>query len=407
LDEPRLLRQQLRDLVAVLALPAMWRGQTPEVIVNNLVEVVLSLLRVDFVYVGLTDAAGGPVVEAWRPRDEPGDADLSGIVAQCQELAASASNAERAEPVDLGALRLVRLPLGLLSGEGCLAAGSRRPQFPSARERFLLRAALDQAAVAIQSARSLHQERLARAEAEAAVRTRDEFLSIASHELRNPVAGISGAAQMLQRARARGQLDDARLDRNLAIITQSNARLATLLEDLLDVSRLQSGQLPLRRRPTDLAELVGGAVEQQQLRTTAHRMAVAARTVGRLSIDPDRIEQVVVNLLENAVKYTPGGGEILIELDRDGSGVLVRVRDLGIGLPDGAAERIFEPFGRAANAAVRHLPGLGLGLYICRQIVEQHGGRLWAESPGEDRGTTMTMWLPAAEAPAVRQTGGA
>ena len=123
--------------------------------------------------------------------------------------------------------------------------------------------------------------------------------------------------------------------------------------------------------------------------------------------DADRLEQVITNLLENAAKYSPHGGSIEVELrwtERDG--VSLVVRDYGIGFPASAAERIFEPFGRASNAAERNIPGLGLGLYISRQIVERHGGRLWAESLGEGRGTTFQMWLPHGESSQLEDTRG-
>ncbi|MDP9367431.1 MAG: ATP-binding protein, partial [Chloroflexota bacterium] len=125
-----------------------------------------------------------------------------------------------------------------------------------------------------------------------------------------------------------------------------------------------------------------------------HRLSVEA--AGRCWVvgDPARLEQVLSNLLDNAVKYSPDGGEVRLTLEPDGEGVLLRIRDQGIGLPPGATETIFEPFDRAVNAERRHLPGLGLGLYICRSIVEQHGGRIWAESPGEGNGTTVAVWLP-------------
>jgi signal transduction histidine kinase len=110
--------------------------------------------------------------------------------------------------------------------------------------------------------------------------------------------------------------------------------------------------------------------------------------------DAGRLEQIQDNLLSNAVKYSPGGGEIGVSLRQAIDGVVLIVSDAGIGLPAGAHERIFEPFGRAANATQQGLPGMGLGLHICRQIAEAHGGRMWAESPGEDRGTIVSMWLP-------------
>jgi signal transduction histidine kinase len=113
-----------------------------------------------------------------------------------------------------------------------------------------------------------------------------------------------------------------------------------------------------------------------------------------VQVDANRLEQVITNLLENAAKYSPYGGSIEVELSSASDGVTLVVRDYGIGFPSAAVERIFEPFGRAGNAMERNIPGLGLGLYISRQIVERHGGRLWAESLGEGRGTTFGVWLP-------------
>jgi PAS domain S-box-containing protein len=235
-------------------------------------------------------------------------------------------------------------------------------------------------------------------EAQAAIRVRDEFLSIASHELRNPVAGMKGAAQMLRRADERGQLDGARLRRYVGMIEQTANRLATLTEDLLDVSRLQQGVLPLRPRRTDLAALIGSVIARFQEQSPAHQLALdLGCSPDPAVVDPDRIEQVLENLLGNAVKYTPGGGPIEVTMGPDQGGLLLRVRDRGIGLPEPFLERIFEPFGRASNAVERNIEGLGLGLYICRQIVEQHGGRLWAESDGEGKGTTMLLRLPASD----------
>jgi signal transduction histidine kinase len=106
----------------------------------------------------------------------------------------------------------------------------------------------------------------------------------------------------------------------------------------------------------------------------------------------------VLNLLDNAVKYSPSGGLVELTLESDGTGCRITVTDQGIGLPDAAAERIFEPFERAENAAAHHLPGLGLGLYICRDIVERHGGTISAASEGEGRGTSVSLWLPGARA---------
>lgn len=234
----------------------------------------------------------------------------------------------------------------------------------------------------------------ARQQAENAVEARNQFLSIAAHELRNPVAAIKASGQLLQRAVRRGRLDPERAVRYAATITETSERLEILINDLFDVSRLQTGQLAGNRRLTDLAALIRATVYSQRLGNLNHRLSVTIRDGHLLLLDPDRIRQVLVNLLDNAVKYSPDGGTVLLALTEDERGVLLRVSDGGIGLPAESLERIFEPFNRAPNAVASTIPGMGLGLYICRQIAEAHGGRLWAESPGLGQGTTMNLRLP-------------
>ena len=227
----------------------------------------------------------------------------------------------------------------VISGLSCIIHGRERPfgvlGAHTARRRHFteddvhfLQAVANVLATAIgrqrddeERERLLAREQEARALAEAALRTRDEFLSIASHELRNPVAGITGTAQLLRRARQRGQLDMERLDRYLASIEQTSAHLAALTEDLLDVTRLRSGELPLRPRSTDLAELVRDVVARQQAQMGAHRLLVdTAGAPGTMMVDPDRVEQIVTNLVENAIKYSPGGGISASRWTRSGAG---------------------------------------------------------------------------------------
>ena len=298
-----------------------------------------------------------------------------------------------------GLSSLIGAPLGVEGRVfGVLLVGTRQHRRFIEADLAFLQIVADRVALAIDRARLYEAEQVARreaAEAGYAVRLRDEFLSVASHELRNPVAGMKGAAQMLRRAEQRGQLDGERLDRYIGMIERTANRLATLTDDLLDVSRLQQGVLPLRPQPTDVAALLRAVVERLQEQSPAHRLVLELDVPPCLAIvDPDRVEQVVENLVSNAIKYTPDGGDIEVALVREDDGIELRVRDSGIGLPVGTLERIFEPFGRAPNAVQRNIEGLGLGLYICRRIGEQHGGRLWAESAGEGKGTTMRLWLP-------------
>jgi excisionase family DNA binding protein len=247
------------------------------------------------------------------------------------------------------------------------------------------------AAVALDNAR-LHEE------AQAALRARDTFLSIASHELRTPVTSIKGFVQALLRQQQHGGIDARQLARALPVIDRSTNRLTVLIEDLLDVSRIRLGRLLLNRRPVDLAELARLVLERYRPQVAAaHELTLGiASAPPAVLADIDRLDQVLSNLLDNALKYSPDGGPIVVTVASDGPGVRLSVRDAGIGMPAGTTEIIFEPFGRADNAADRQIAGLGLGLYICRSIVDQHGGRVWAESPGEGQGTTLHVWLPAA-----------
>ncbi len=304
---------------------------------------------------------------------------------------------------DLSIRSYLDVPVVTGSGDvlGRLLFGHARSGVFGPREERLVTGIAAHAAIAMDNARLYDVERQARAEAEAAVRARDEFLGIASHELRNPLAGLIVSLQMLRRSQARGQLDSARLERFLTAIGDAAGRLSLLLEDLLDVSRLRAGQLHLHRQRTDLAELIRQQIDQLAQREGERQFQLSVGVKDQsLWVDPDRIEQVIANLLANALKYSAeSGGPILVSLeDGEQDGVVLRVRDRGIGLPQGDAESIFEPFGRAANAHSRNIPGMGLGLYICRHIIQSHGGRIWADSPGEGLGTTLCVWLPRTRA---------
>jgi signal transduction histidine kinase len=234
-------------------------------------------------------------------------------------------------------------------------------------------------------------------QARAAVRARDDFLSIAAHELRTPVTALKGSAQLLARRQARGELTEGRLRPALAVIEDRANHLARLTSDLLDVSRLQGGQMALACTDLDLASLVQHAVRLARDQVDGKRVLDVSLPSQPTVVwgDAGRLDQVLTNLLDNALKYSPTEEPVTIHLDADADHELrLTVRDRGIGIPEGFLDQIFEPFGRAPNVAANHLPGMGLGLSICRRIVEQHGGRIWAESPGEGRGTTIVVCLP-------------
>jgi signal transduction histidine kinase len=280
----------------------------------------------------------------------------------------------------------VKTPEGVSCEVLAWRAGGR-PAFDEDEQRMLDELA-ERAALAIGNARLYRQ-------AQEAIRARDEFLSIASHELRTPVTSIKGFAQVALRAHEMGRLDEERLVKSLTSINRVSDRLAKLVEDLLDVSRLRTERLRLTPERVDLAAFVNGFVTRYSDQIDgAHRIRGDVPRSCVVAADPLRLEQVLLNLLDNAVKYSPGGGEISVKVRRRGAEGVVSVTDRGVGIPSEAIRTIFEPFGRAVNAERLAIPGMGLGLYICRSIVERLGGRIWAESGGEAAGATVSISLP-------------
>jgi PAS domain S-box-containing protein len=239
----------------------------------------------------------------------------------------------------------------------------------------------------------LAREQEARAEAEAALRLRDEFLSIASHELRTPIASLSGYAQLILRQLSReGHLEPERVAQALDVIKGQADKLARLISQLLDISRLEAGKLALECQPTDLVALVGQVVAGVRARFDGHPVAIAAPPSLEAEVDPLRLEQVLNNLLDNAIKYSPEGGPIEVAVSRSADDALeIAVRDRGLGIPPEKRARIFERFYQAHGNG--HRSGMGLGLYVSRQVVELHGGEIRAEFP-EDGGSRFIVRLP-------------
>jgi signal transduction histidine kinase len=224
-------------------------------------------------------------------------------------------------------------------------------------------------------------------------RLKDEFIAVISHELRTPLTSVYGAALTLQKH----QVHEDMRESLLAVVSNEAGRLARLLDDALSASRLHAQSEKFTIEPTDAAELAGAVVE-----TTRSRLPEAlelefapAPDLPRVAADPDKLRQVLVNLLENAIKYSPGGGRIEIRIEPTDSAVRFSVSDEGIGIPLTAQERIFERFHRLDPQMSRGVGGTGLGLYICREIVEHMDGRIWVTST-EGKGSTFTFELPVA-----------
>jgi excisionase family DNA binding protein len=242
--------------------------------------------------------------------------------------------------------------------------------------------------------RALAAEKAARAEAEAALRVREEFLSIASHELRTPITVLGAQAQLsLRRLERNGQLEPERVAQALRTMGTQADKLTKLVNQLLDISRLNGGRLQLDQAPTDLAALVDQVVASTRSLTDKHSLSVTAPASFQCEVDALRLEQVLTNLLDNAIKYSPDGGSVEVVLAQtSASTVEVSVRDHGLGVPVEKRDRIFERFFQAHGNGHS---GMGLGLYVCRHIVELHGGQIRAEFP-EDGGTRVSVVLPIA-----------
>lgn len=241
--------------------------------------------------------------------------------------------------------------------------------------------------------RALAAEQAAREAAEAALRLRDEFISVAAHELRTPLTSLVGHAQLvLRQSRRNGHLPLERTGRALQVITDQALRLSRLIDQLLDTSRLNRGALVLERRPTDLSALVERVVSEVRAVQDRHTITYQCPASVEAVVDQSRLEQVVTSLLDHAIRYSPDGGPVTVVLSRPVPGMVeLSVRDHGVGVPPEERGHLFERFHQPyANGPQR---GLGLGLYLSREIVELHGGEICAEFPAEG-GTRIVVRLP-------------
>jgi two-component system CheB/CheR fusion protein len=237
-------------------------------------------------------------------------------------------------------------------------------------------------------------EQLARERAELADHIKDEFLATISHELRGPLQAMTGWTSILQ-----SDADASRLAQGLSAIDRGVRTQMRLIEDLLDHSRIVSGQLQLNPRAMDLGAVAELAIDTMRLAADAKHLrlelvsAAAAETLLMVG-DPDRLHQVVLNLLNNAIKFTPSGGRIEVWIGRAGTRMHLTVSDTGTGIPPGFLPHVFERFRQAEASPSRRHQGLGLGLAIVRQLVQLHGGTVSAESAGEGKGAKFTVSLP-------------
>jgi len=366
-------------------------------LLRELLERIGEILAVDVVSVLLTgpdDESLVPVAMRGVPDDESLDFKISigeGIVGQIpasrrgvviNDLTIMHEPDPLLSRVQLSSL--IGAPLGV-EGRlfGVLLVGTRRHRQFVETDLGFLQIVADRVALAIDRARLYEAEQAARREADQAgyaVRQRDEFLSVAAHELKTPVTSLSGLSEWLLRMSNRGtQIEPDRQHRALTMLHRQAQNLSRLVTQLLEMTRLDADHLTLERQDENVTELVRRCVDQAQTQTSEHQLILSATPDVHAEVDAFRFEQVITNLLDNAIKYSPEGGPIEVGLGQPTPNrVRITVRDYGIGIPPGQEIRIFERFFQAHRNS--HRSGLGLGLYLSHQIIGEHDGRLRAEA---------------------------
>jgi PAS domain S-box-containing protein len=281
-------------------------------------------------------------------------------------------------------------------------------EFTEADEALLWQLA-QVASVALEKQRLYEQEQEARQMAEQATRAKDEFLAVVSHELRSPLNAILGWNRLLRSQRG----DDPQIARVTETVESSGKAQLRLIEDLLDTARIISGKMRLETRPVELLTVIASALDAVRPAADSKGIAIISNfptEAGQASYlitgDPDRLQQIVWNLISNAIKFTPEGGRVWVELRRGGSGAQIIVRDTGQGISPDLLPYVFDRFKQGDSSVSRRFGGLGLGLALVKHLVELHGGSVKVESPGEGQGSTFTVNLPVRAVKRDRGTEG-
>jgi PAS domain S-box-containing protein len=261
---------------------------------------------------------------------------------------------------------------------------------------------IERLAVASERERLLDAERVARSEAERASRVKDDFVAMVSHELRTPLNAILGWTQLMMQER-----NPAILERGLDVVARNTRVQAQLISDLLDVSRIVAGKLRLEIHPVDLDTVVREAVEALQPEAKVKGIEIRTDILeypGPIAGDPARLQQIVWNLVSNAIKFTPSGGTVVVSIRRQEPNVEIVVQDTGVGIRPDVIDHVFDRFHQADWSITRRFGGLGLGLSIVKHLAELHGGSVHGESAGEGQGSTFRVMLPSSALATVSES---
>ncbi len=405
-EENRRLRRTMRDLVALSTLPAVWVGLGPDGIARSLADVLLNTLSLDLIYVRLADSTGAGVVEVVRSRHGPGhDEAARAALAPLLGSGRTEPPATIPDPLGAGTLHAAVTRFGFTADRGVLVAASRKPGFPTEGDRLLLGVGANQTAIVIQRCWAEEERERLVGQLREQDRRKDEFLAVLAHELRNPLAPLRNGLQVMKLARGDGEA----VERSRAMMERQLGQMVRLIDDLMDVSRITRGKVELRKERVQLSAVVGSAVETSRplVEEMGHELTVTLPPQPVIvDADTTRLAQVILNLLTNAAKYTDRGGKIWLTSERQGSDVLVSVRDTGMGIPADQLPRIFDMFSQVEGGESRSQGGLGIGLALVRRLVEMHGGRIEAHSGGPGRGSEFVVRLPVVAEASVPQAVG-
>ncbi|MHB8629571.1 MAG: sensor histidine kinase [Aggregatilineales bacterium] len=391
IDELHSLRRGIRDLVALTTLPAIWVGGQPPDIARGLCDVLLTTLYIDLVYVCLKRAPDGTPHELLRTVQQFAAADQAREVgdklAPWLNVAHAGSVLSIANPLENGLMQILVAPLDYEAADGFVVAGAKPPHSLTELDRLLLSVAANQAVIALQQAKLLIDLRLAN-------ELKLKFLAMISHELRTPLTSIKGFATSLLATDVNWSAEEQR--GFIGIINEEADKLTDLIGQLLDLSQLHAGTLRIKPVTQSLQTIVD--VAAAQLTTLAHHHHLTIQLAPELPpvmADPMRIAEVLSNLVGNAVKYAPEGTAIHIEGALREGMVTVQVSDEGPGIPPENRNVVFEAFRQLERKSSQPSKGAGLGLAICKGLIEAHHGRIWI-ADGPKLGTSISFTLPPA-----------
>lgn len=374
----------LRSLMGLIALPALWAGKGEKTILQLMTDAVASVVPLAVIYAQVQLAPREERVAMLRLGNKRLEEDVPAVWQEF--LLACSRQSVRTAPVDspIGRLNVVRFHMGASTKGESIWFGSPDPAFPSLNQMALLHAAVTLSTTGLNTARVDFERTKAN-------RRKDEFLAMLGHELRNPLAPLVTTLELI-RVRGRDPLA-----REHALMARQVGHLSRLVDDLLDVTRIAGDKVELKAEVFDLHDVVDDAVHSVSslMEEREHRLTIDEGDLnGLIKGDPERIRQVFANLLLNAAKYTPPGGQIAVTASRRTGTLSVSIQDNGNGIAADLLPKVFDLFEQGPTTIDRARGGLGIGLAVAKKLVGLHQGTITAASEGHGKGSTFTFTFP-------------